>query len=148
FIGNGQEHPSLRTEFRFEGRETIMRTQLFAVVCFALLCPVGYAQNTATTPSYTALPDAPAPCFSGDRANGINPRGDIVGRCADSIGPRSWILARGSAAPVLIDFSGAPFSPTQGSTTRAINARGDIVGRYFDAMGHSHGYLLSSGVFS
>jgi len=71
-----------------------------------------------------------------------------VGRCLDSVGPRSWILAKGSSTPVLIDFSGAPFTPTQGSTTRAINARGDIVGRYFDASGNSHGYLLSGGAFS
>jgi uncharacterized membrane protein len=71
-----------------------------------------------------------------------------VGRCLDSIGPRSWILAKGSNTPVLIDFSNAPFTPTFGSTTRAINSRGDIVGRYFDASQHSHGYLLSGGVFN
>ena len=125
-----------------------MKAKLLAALSLILLCPMGYAQNTATTSSYTALPDAPAPCFSGNRANGINPSGDIVGRCLDSVGPRSWTLAKGSSTPVLIDFSGAPFIPTQGSTTRAINARGDIVGRYFDASGHSHGYLLSGGVFS
>lgn len=117
------------------------------LILFLLLvaCTSALGQSGVT---YTALPDAPAPCFSGNRANGINPRGDIVGRCLDSVGPRSWILAKGSSTPVLIDFSGAPFTPTQGSTTRAINARGDIVGRYFDASGNSHGYLLSGGAFS
>src|SRR4029077_18014440 len=83
-----------------------------------------------------------------NRANGINQRGDIVGRCADINGPRSWVLPKGSTTPTLIDFSGAPFTPTNGSTTRAINDRGDIVGRYFDAGGVSHGYLLSHGVFN
>jgi uncharacterized membrane protein len=113
---------------------------------FLLMASVSVLGQSGVT--YTALPDAPAPCFSGNRANGINPRGDIVGRCLDSIGPRSWILAKGSSTPVLIDFSGAPFTPTRGSTTCAINAPGDIVGRYFDASGHSHGYLLDRGVFS
>lgn len=123
---------------------TVSILAAFRILGFLAL-PVSALGQSVT---YTALPDAPAPCFSGNRANGINPSGDIVGRCLDSIGPRSWILAKGSGTPVLIDFSGAPFTPTQGSTTRAINARGDIVGRYFDASGHSHGYLLSGGVFS
>jgi hypothetical protein len=117
------------------------------IALFSLLI-VGAPALAQSGVTYAALPDAPSPCFSGDRANGINPRGDIVGRCLDSVGPRSWILAKSSSAPVLIDFSGAPFIPSHGSTTRAINARGDIVGRYFDASGHSHGYLLSGGVFS
>jgi uncharacterized membrane protein len=109
-----------------------------------VVCTSALGQSGVT---YTSLPDAPAPCFSGNRANGINPRGDVVGRCSDSFGPRSWILAKGSSTPVLIDFSGAPFT-TQGNTTRAINARGDIVGRYFDSSEHSHGYLISDEVFS
>ena len=123
---------------------------LFSVVFLALPCVAQNALNDAgqSGVSYASLPDAPSPCFAGNRANGINPRGDIVGRCLDSIGPRSWILAKGSSAPVLIDFSNAPFTPTFGSTTRAINSRGDIVGRYVGASQHSHGYLLSGGVFS
>src|SRR5690349_21090250 len=104
--------------------------KLLTFVLLIMACTSAVGQSGVT---YTELPDAPAPCFGGDRANGINPKGDIVGRCMDSIGPRSWILTKGSTTPVLIDFSGAPFNASQGSTTRAINARGDIVGRYFDA---------------
>jgi len=118
--------------------------RLVALLSLLMLCVPAFGQNGVT---YTALPDAPAPCFGGNRANGINPRGDIVGRCLDAVGPRSWILAKGTTTPVLIDFSAAPFTPTLGSTTRAINSRGDIAGRYFDSSGHSHGYLLSGGVF-
>jgi uncharacterized membrane protein len=120
---------------------------LFSMILLGLPCVAQNALGQSGI-TYTALPDAPSPCFAGNRANGINPRGDIVGRCQDSVGPRSWILAKGSSTPVLIDFSSAPFTPTFGSTTRAINSRGDIVGRYFDASQHSHGYLLSGGVFS
>jgi uncharacterized membrane protein len=114
-------------------------------VVFTCLNLVG--QNGTVT--YAAVPDGPSPCVGGNRSNGINPRGDIVGRCMDGAGnPRSLLMTAGSTAPVLIDFSGAPFTPTLGSTTRAINARGDIVGRYFDAAGVTHGYLLSGGAFT
>lgn len=123
----------------------LAKLALWLGVVFTCLSVVG--QNGTVT--YTAVPDGPSPCVSGNRANGINPKGDIVGRCMDSGGnPRSLIMPAGSAAPVLIDFSGAPFTPVNGSTTRSINARGDIVGRYFDAAGTSHGYLLSGGSFS
>jgi len=120
-----------------------------AVLTIGLLPLCALAQNASTLTSftYTQVPDGPAPCLGGNRANGINQRGDIVGRCMDNMGPRSWALPKGSTTPTLIDFSGAPFTPN-GSTTRAINDRGDIVGRYFDAGGASHGYLLSNGVFT
>jgi uncharacterized membrane protein len=119
--------------------------KLLALVSLVITAAIASGQSGIT---YTSLPDAPSPCIGGDRANGINARGDIVGRCLDATGPRSWALAKGSTTPVLIDFTGAPFTPALGSTTRAINARGDIVGRYFDSSGHSHGYLLSGGAFA
>jgi hypothetical protein len=120
--------------------------KLMALLSLLIASVSALGQNDVT---YTALPDAPLPCLVENRANGINPSGDIVGRCKDGAGnPRSWVLPRGSSAPTLIDFTGAPFSPTLGSTTRAIDARGDIVGRFFDSSGHSHGYLLSGGAFT
>src|SRR5579864_2671545 len=119
-----------------------------SLVLFSLLI-AGVAVSGQTGVTYVALPDAPQPCLVENRANGINPSGDIVGRCKDGAGnPRSWVLPNGSSTPTLIDFTSAPFTPTLGSTTRAINARGDIVGRYFDSSGHSHGYLLSGGRFT
>jgi uncharacterized membrane protein len=107
-------------------------------------------QSACTSPlTFAQVPDGPSPCTQGNRTNGINPGGDIVGRCKDAAGnPHSTFLGRNGSAPVLIDFSGAPFTVAQGSTTRSINAGGDIVGRYFDSAGHSHGYMRSKGVFS
>ena len=122
------------------------RLALFAIGIVPLCALAQTASNLASF-TYTQVPDGPAPCSGGNRANGINQRGDIVGRCENNSGPLAWVLPRGSTAPTLIDFSGAPFTP-HGSTTRAINDRGDIVGRYFDSAGKSHGYLLSHSVFT
>ena len=118
---------------------------------FALIAgsPV-LGQIACTSPlSFVQVPDGPLPCTQGNRANGLNPAGDIVGRCKDAGGtPHAMLLSRNSATPVLIDFSGAPFNANQGTAARSINAAGDIVGRYFDNVGHSHGFLLSKGAFS
>jgi len=107
-------------------------------------------QSTCTSPvTFAQVPDGPSPCTGGNRSNGINPAGDIVGRCKDAGGtPHAYLLGRNTATPALIDFSGAPFNTDQGTTARAINAGGDIVGRYFDGAGHSHGFLRTGGVFS
>src|SRR5712692_7876909 len=110
---------------------------ILAVTVLVVLVPRSYdvqAQQNAsalTSFTYIQVPDGPSPCIDENRANGINQRGDIAGRCKDNAGnPRSWVLPQGKNTPILIDFSAAPFTPTFGSTTRAINARGDIAGRY------------------
>ena len=121
-----------------------MRTRILAVACFALMCGAGHAQ---TTLNYTAIPDVPG-STGGNRANGINPRGDIVGHYNDSHGRHGYLFAKGSAGPTPINFSTAPFNTTGGTSARAINARGDIVGDYIDSSNLDHGYLLSNGVFT
>lgn len=100
--------------------------------------------------TYATVDGPSAACVSdGNRANGVNQRGDIVGRCANASGPLSWVLFKGSSGPTLIDFSNAPFFAqfSGSSTTRAIDSAGDIVGRWFDLAGHSHGYLLTNDGF-
>jgi hypothetical protein len=114
---------------------------LFSAVLLALPC---VAQNALT---YTAIPDVPG-STGGNRANGINPRGDIVGHYNDSTGRHGYLFAKGSAGPTPIDFSTAPFNSSGGTSARGINARGDIVGDYIDGSNVDHGYLLSNGVFT
>jgi uncharacterized membrane protein len=115
---------------------------LFSVVLWILPC-VGQS-----TLNYTQIPDVPGGT-SGNRANGINARGDIVGHYNDSSGGRhGYLFAKGSAGPTPIDFSTAPFNSSGGTSARGINARGDIVGDYIDNLGADHGYLLSNGVFT
>ena len=96
--------------------------------------------------TYTQIPDL---CCSGNRANGISPNGDIVGHYFDAAGVRhGYFFASGSAAPVPIDFSTAPFDTSGGTSARGINARGEIVGDYIDNVGIDHGYTLSNAVFT
>jgi hypothetical protein len=114
---------------------------LFSAVFLALPC---VAQNTF---NYTAIPDVPG-STGGNRANGINPRGDVVGHYNDSTGRHGYLFTKGSAGPTPINFSTAPFNLSGGTSARGINARGDIVGDYIDSSGADHGYLLSNGVFT
>ena len=113
---------------------------------------LGSAAVLAQSGTFTyATEDGPtAACVNdGNRANGVNQRGDIVGRCANGNGPLSWVLLKGSSVASIIDFFSAPFFAqfSGSSTTRAIDSAGDIVGRWFDLAGHSHGYLLTTGGF-
>jgi hypothetical protein len=114
---------------------------------------LGSAALVAQGPGFTYTMEVDGPSgacvMDGNRANGINQRGDIAGRCANGSGPLSWVWFKGSSTPSLIDFSSAPFlSQFSGtSTTRAIDSAGDIVGRWFDFAGHSHGYLLTTDGF-
>jgi hypothetical protein len=75
-------------------------------------------------------------------ANGINARGDIVGRYADADGVfHGFFLRKGVFST--IDFPGASLT-----AAFALNARGDIAGHFVDADGIDHGFLLSDGKFT
>jgi uncharacterized membrane protein len=74
-------------------------------------------------------------------ANGINARGDIVGRYADAEGVfHGFFLRKGVFST--IDFPGASLT-----AAFALNARGDIAGRFIDTGGNEHGFLLRDGHF-
>jgi uncharacterized membrane protein len=75
-------------------------------------------------------------------ANGINARGDIVGRYDDVNGVTHGFLLRGRIFST-IDFPGASFT-----IPRAINAHGDIAGRMQFADGGDHAFLLRDGKFT
>jgi hypothetical protein len=128
-----------------------MRISLLSFLSFVLLSFPCFAQNTVNSSSltFTAIPDVSGSC-GGNRANGINPRGDIIGHYNDCTPgtPHAYLFKKGSASPTPIDFSAAPFNSSGGTTARGISARGDIVGHYIDNLGAEHGYLLSNGVFS
>ena len=78
--------------------------------------------------------DFPGASFT--TAQGINPRGDIVGIYTSAGVTHGYLLSGGEFTS--IDFPGA-------SSTFAIgiNPRGDIVG-YYESAGVTHGFLLSS----
>lgn len=121
-----------------------MKARIFAIVCICLIWSVAHADATLT---YTSIPDVPG-STGGNRANSINPRGDIVGHYNDATSRHGYLFTKGSAAPTPIDFSFAPFNTAGGTSARGINARGDIVGDYIDNSGVDHGYLLSNGAFT
>jgi len=75
-------------------------------------------------------------------ANGINARGDIVGRYSDTEGVFHGFLLRKGVFST-IDFPGASLT-----AAFALNARGDIAGRFVDANGIDHGFLLRDGEFT
>ena len=75
-------------------------------------------------------------------ANGINARGDIVGRYSDAEGVFHGFLLRKGVFST-IDFPGASLT-----AAFALSARGDIAGRFTDANGIDHGFLLSDGKFT
>jgi uncharacterized membrane protein len=88
-------------------------------------------------------------------ANGINPKGDIVGTYFQSCFPCSthgFLLSNGVFTT--IDFPGALSNTViVGTLLNGINAEGDIVGYYASVkIGsidvHTHGFLLSKGVFT
>lgn len=75
-------------------------------------------------------------------ANGINARGDIVGRCDDVKGVgHGFLLHKGV-------FSTIDFPHASLTAPRAINARGDVAGRINDVDGVEHGFLLRDGQFT
>jgi probable HAF family extracellular repeat protein len=75
-------------------------------------------------------------------ANGINARGDIVGRYSDAEGVFHGFLLRKGVFST-IDFPGASFT-----AAFTLNARGDIAGHFLDANGIEHGFLLRDGEFT
>jgi uncharacterized membrane protein len=82
----------------------------------------------------------------GTVANGMNARGDVVGRYdVPGVGPNSpppvghgYLLSGGEFTT--IDYPGATFS----AATR-INPSGDVTGRYMNADGKPHGFLWTRG---
>ena len=75
-------------------------------------------------------------------ANGINARGDIVGRYLDTDGVyHGYLLSKGVFST--IDFPGAIYT-----AAFSLNARGDIAGHIMDANGTDHGFLLRDGKFT
>ena len=75
-------------------------------------------------------------------ANGINARGDIVGRYSDAEGVFHGFLLRKGVFST-IDFPGASFT-----AAFTLNARGDIAGHFLDANGIEHGFLRRDGKFT
>src|SRR5262245_6885080 len=88
-------------------------------------------------PTFTTI-DFPDASFTS--AQGITPRGDIVGFYTIADVPHALLLSGGEFNT--IDFPGASFTSAVG-----INRCGDIVGRY-DAAGVTHAFLLSGGSFT
>ncbi len=75
-------------------------------------------------------------------ANGINARGDIVGRYNDAKGvAHGFLLHKGV-------FSTIDFPHASSTGPRAINARGDIAGRFQYEDGIDHAFLLHDGQFT
>jgi uncharacterized membrane protein len=74
--------------------------------------------------------------------NGINARGDIVGRYDDVNGVGHGYLLRKGV------FSTIDFPHASLTGPRAINARGDIAGRFQFEDGIDHGFLLHDGQFT
>lgn len=103
-------------------------------LCLAIAAPLAAADYRYVKFNYPGAPST--------HANGINARGDIVGRYVDAGGVSHGFLRRKGVFSS-IDVPDAV--ATDGA--RAINARGDIVGNYEDAEG-GHGFLLSGGQFS
>jgi uncharacterized membrane protein len=74
-------------------------------------------------------------------ANGINARGDIVGRYDNASGTHGFLLHKGVFTT--LDFPGAVLT-----AARAINAHGDVTGRMEFADGNDHGFLLRDSKFT
>ena len=100
----------------------------------ALSFALGALSNVrAQDPIFTTI-DFPGAALT--NAQGINDRGEIVGR-TDIAGVRHGYLLR-SENFSLIDFPGASASRTHG-----INARSEIVGDYIDSVGVLHGFQVN-----
>src|SRR5229473_88747 len=116
--------------------EGTMRRHLAACL-LALSFVLGVtSKGLAETDGFTTI-DFPGATFNS--AQGINPRGDIMGGYVTPGRVHGYLLQGGKFAS--IDFPGANFS-----FSRGINSEGDIVGQY--VAGLHHGYLLSRGSFT
>src|SRR6267143_1261002 len=117
-----------------------MRQQL-KIYLLALSFVLGVTPKaTAGRPQPDTFTTIDFPGASFTSAQGINPRGDIVGNYGSAGVFHGYLLSGGEFAS--IDFPGASASQALG-----INPRGDIVGAYTSA-GVTHGYLLSGGEFT
>jgi hypothetical protein len=109
---------------------------------FAIVAIVG----TLTNPASKALAESDTfttidfPGASSTSCQGINPRGDIVGRYTLAGVTHGYLLSGDEFTT--IDFPGASLT-----IANAITPRGDIVGQYTSA-GVRHGYLISGGEFT
>src|SRR5260370_797989 len=103
-----------------------MRRHLAACL-FALSFVLGVtSKGLAETGGFTTI-DFPGASFNS--AQGINPRGDIVGGYVTPGRVHGYLLRGGKFAS--IDFPGANFS-----FSRGINSEGDIVGQYVAGLHH------------
>ena len=111
----------------------------FASYLLALsFLPSVTSKGLAETDGLTTI-DFPGASFTS--AQGINPRGDIVGNYRIAGVLHGYRLSRGG------EFRSIDFPDASSSFAREINPRGDIVGAYVSA-GVFHGYLLSGGEFA
>jgi uncharacterized membrane protein len=106
---------------------------------FSTIDPPG-AAGVIPSPPCTFFPQGAG--MTANRAAGINPRGDIVGRYNDAAGvTHGFLLSQG--AYTTIDFPDAIYTQAIG-----ITPAGEIVGDYIDPGCSTHGFLLSQGVFT
>ena len=107
------------------------RTLAFCLTSGALLFAADYRYAKIDVPNSTLT-----------SVNGVNARGDLVGRYDNAKGGTHGFLRRNGVFTTI----GVPQATF--TAARGINARGDIVGRADDAAGHQHGFLLRDGQFT
>jgi uncharacterized membrane protein len=124
-----------------------MRTKtipFFVVILLFLVASVS-AQEAATpsfTLTFTTIDASGIASGAHDtRANGINARGDIVGRYVDGSGAHGFLLSRGDFTTIDLPGCSPPADDPDGPV-RGINDRGEIVGSCTDSRG-THGFLLT-----
>jgi len=117
--------------------------QLFRTLSVALVVGGGFFGGTPSIakdqpPAYVAI-DVPGSTFT--TAQGINPRGDVVGWYVDATDKRPHAYVLEDGVFTRFDYPGAIYTDARG-----INARGDIVGAYRllgEPAVNFHGYLRS-----
>jgi uncharacterized membrane protein len=114
----------------------------------------GWAFTVSLAPAFAeelTLIDVPGSSQPpGTQANGINPRGDIVGvYTTNGFNSHGFLLRNGTFTTIDVPGAVFPEPPTSGGTVAtAINPQGDIVGYYNDSTGTFRGFLLSGGTFT
>lgn len=103
-----------------------IKLMLFSLALSSLLFAADYRFTQIDVPNASAT-----------FAQGINARGDIVGRYLDADGAVHGFLMHKGA------FSTIDVPKAFSTGARAINAQGDVVGRTVDGNGNGHGYLAT-----
>ena len=98
------------------------RRLAFLSLVFALVFFSGSARAQSTSFSYTTID---FPSGTNTRTNGINARGDIVGRYEDGSGAHGFVLSQGIFTTLVV----AGTANDEDGPARGINARGDSVGQ-------------------